>query len=99
MNYGGRACGHNGVAPAGPRPDNSPQQRLSESRHSSDAAVAPPDLGHHEQRVAMATQQAAQCPLAVSLPINIRCVEQINTRFDRDFQCGLNLAHRHGIAD
>ena len=86
MEYGGRAHGYNGAARDGPRQGHSPEQRLGESRHSSVAAIAPADLSHHKHRIAVATQQTAQNPLAVSLSINVRCVEHINTRFDRELQ-------------
>ena len=41
----------------------------------------------------MASQQAAQCPLAVPLATNVRRIEEINAGFDCGLKCGLDLAH------
>ena len=49
--------------------------------------------------IAMAMQDPGQCPLAVSLPVNIGRVEEIHAGFDRGLERRLDLTHRHRVTD
>src|SRR6516165_11943015 len=94
-----RACRDRCAAHVRPRPGDHPEQRFGEPKDRSIAAMTTANLSHDEHAVAMSMQQPAQCPLAISLPINVCGVEQIDISFDRGLERRLDLAHRRGITN
>jgi hypothetical protein len=59
--------------------------------------MSTPHLRHDKHTIAMATEEARQCPLAVPLTINIGRIEEIDASFDGGLKGRLDFAHWHGV--